>query len=419
MENIQSGKVSEDTVSGGMLRQLKAELAQQLCMIGEPDAKAAEEARRRWDSLGKPLHGLGLLEDAVIRMAGMAGTSDVRADRKAIVVMCADHGVVREGVTQTDGSVTGIVAGNLTRGLASVNIMAEIAGADVFPVDMGMAREDLPESGVKAADETAAMSGVHTQKELRPLSLCDRRAGNGTGDIAVEEAMTEEECIRAVLSGIEIAKDLTAQGYRMIGTGEMGIGNTTSSSALVSVLLDIPPDQATGRGAGLSDEAFARKKTVVRKAVDRYWEAAGSRHIDEGPYFKLDTATEVMAQLGGYEIAGMAGLCLGGAIYGVPVVLDGFISGTAALWASLVCGSCRGWLLASHESGEPASAAVLRALGLKPLITAGMSLGEGTGAAAAMPLYDMGLAVYHKMPTFDEIHVKAYSDFGPDRGSGI
>lgn len=190
---------------------LKAQLNQQLFMISQPNEKVMEAAWQRWDSIGKPLRSLGALERAVVKMAGMENTVNVKMDKRAIVVLCGDHGVVKEGVTQTDSSVTKIVADNIASGKASINIMAGKAGADVFPVDVGMMGEHYP------------------NKEFQPMVMCDRKVAQGTGDIAVEPAMTQEQCLRAILAGIEVVADLSTQGYEMIGMGEMGIGNTTPS----------------------------------------------------------------------------------------------------------------------------------------------------------------------------------------------
>lgn len=374
-------------------KMLKAQLFQQLCMIGQPDGKAMAAAWERWDSIGKPLRSLGLLEKAVVKMAGIRGTADVKMDKKAIVVMCADHGVTAEGVTQTGSDVTRIVAENLTMGRTSVNIIAARAGADIFPVDMGM------------------YGGTYDEGPLQPMVMYNCKVGAGTGNIAVEPAMSQAACIQAILSGIRIVGELAGQDYDIIGMGEMGIGNTTASSALVSVLLNLPVDEVTGRGAGLSDEGLQKKIAVIEKAIGRYWEATKETEIAEGQFFRAEVAIELMSHLGGYEIAGMAGLCLGGAIYGVPIVLDGYISAAAALCASLISSECTGWLLASHVSAEPAARRVLKYLHLEPVIDAGMCLGEGTGAAAAFSLYEMGLAVYHDMRTFEEIHVEQYEHF--------
>ena len=193
--------------------------------------------------------------------------------------------------------------------------------------------------------------------------------------------------------------------------GEMGIGNTTPSSALVSVLLNLPAEEVTGRGAGLSDASYNKKVAVIEQAVKRYWKATEDSEIPDGPFFKIDAAVELMSHLGGYEIAAMAGMCLGGAVFGVPIVLDGYISVAGALCASLINADCTAYLLASHISAEPAAWKVLRNLRLEPVIQAGMCLGEGTGAAAAMVLYDMGLAVYRQMGTFDDIHVEPYENY--------
>jgi nicotinate-nucleotide--dimethylbenzimidazole phosphoribosyltransferase len=374
-------------------KMLKAQLFQQLCMIGEPSQKQMDMAWQRWDSIGKPLRSLGLLEKAVVRMAGMQGSADVKMDKKAIVVMCADHGVVAEGVTQTGSEVTRIVAENLTQGRTSVNIMAARAGADVFSVDMGIKGEAYPDG------------------PLQPGVMYNCKLGQGTGNIAVEPAMTPAACVQALLSGIRIVGELSAQGYQIIGIGEMGIGNTTASSALVSVLLNLPVEEVTGRGAGLSDEGLQKKVAVIEKAVNRYWEATEASEIAEGTFFRAEAGIELLSHLGGYEIVGMAGICLGGAIYGVPIVLDGYISAAAALCASLISSESTGWMLASHVSAEPAGRKVLRHLHLEPVIDAGMCLGEGTGAAAAISLYEMGLAVYNDMRTFDEIHVEQYEHF--------
>lgn len=372
---------------------LKTQLFQLLCMIDEPDAQAVRDAWAHWDAIGKPLRSLGLLEKAIVKLAGVQRTSNVKLDKKAIVVMCADHGVVAEGVTQTGSEVTRIVAENMTKGQACIQIMAKRAGAEVFIVDMGMLGEAC------------------SNKELIPSVLVNRKVGNGTGNMAVEPAMTKAACVQALLNGIEIIGQLAAQDYNLIGMGEMGIGNTTPSSALVSVLLNLPVDEVTGRGAGLSDEGLQRKIAVIEKAVQRYWAAADESELQDGPYFRAEAAIELMSQLGGYELAGMTGLCLGAAIYGVTVVLDGFISAAAALCAALINPACTEWMLASHVSAEPAGRKVLRHLHLEPVIDAGLCLGEGTGAAAAMGLYEMAFDVYRKMGTFDDIRVDQYEHF--------
>ena len=359
-------------------------------MIGPTDKEAAALARARWDSLGKPLRSFGKLEDAVIQMAAITGDPQFSLDRRAIVVMCGAHGVTAEGVTQTGSDVTRTVAENMTRGRASINIMAKEAGADVFVVDIGM---DCP-----TYENTDIVTG----------KIISRKVARGTGDIAKEPAMTQEQCAQAMLAGIEIATKLAAADYNVIGLGEMGIGNTTPSSALVSTVLDLPPIECTGRGAGLSDEDYKRKVMTVSKAIARYWKATEGSEIRKDRHYSAQLGLEVMAQLGGYELAGMAGLCFGAALNRVPVIVDGFISQAAVLIARLMVQVMPEYLLASHNSAEPAGRKVLSALGLHPVIDAGMFCGEGTGAAAAMQLYAMGLAEYIHMGTFHDIQVEQY-----------
>ncbi len=369
---------------------VEKKLLKKMAAIVPLDQQAMEKAVDRWNSIGKPIHSLGLLEDAIVRMAGIQGTDAVRMDKKAIVVMCADNGVVREGVTQTGSQVTRIVADNIACGDATVDIMANKAGADVFVVDIGMDCEEYP------------------QKELCTGKVIDRKIRRGSGDIALEPAMTCQECMQALLTGMEIAQTLKEKGYHVIGTGEMGIGNTTPASALASILDNVPAENVTGKGAGLTEEGLRHKIGIVEKAVNRYWDAAGE--IADDDLFRFHTGVELLAQVGSLEIAGMAGLCLGGAASGLTVILDGFISAAAALAAILISTSqaCGDYLLASHVSAEPGGKRVISQLHVSPVIDAGMCLGEGTGAAAAMSLYEMALEVYRSMKTFEEINVTPY-----------
>ena len=346
-------------------------------MIGPTDKEAAALARARWDSLGKPLRSFGKLEDAVIQMAAITGDPQFSLDRRAIVVMCGDHGVTAEGVTQTGSDVTRTVAENMTRGRASINIMAKEAGADVFVVDIGM---DCP-----TYENTDIVTG----------KIISRKVARGTGDIAKEPAMTQEQCAQAMLAGIEIATKLAAADYNVIGLGEMGIGNTTTSSAVVSVLLERDPAEVTGRGAGLSSEGLEREISAIRRALAPHRPDASD-------------AIDVLSKVGGFDLAGLAGVFIGGAGAGVPVVIDGFISAAAALAAVRICPGCLPYMMASHVSGEPAASMVLAALDKKPLLTCEMCLGEGSGAVMIFPLLDMALKVYNSMTTFEEDHIEAY-----------
>ena len=349
-----------------------------MIIMRELDKKAIEAASYRWNHIAKPLHGLGVLEDDIIRIAGMTGSPDICLDRKAVVIMCADNGVVEEGVSQTGREVTAAVTRNFTKGNASVCIMAERAGAQVVPVDVGVA-DSLEDCGRKY-----------------PLRSCKIMAG--TRNLAREEAMTEAEARAAIQVGTDQVSQLKEQDCRTIATGEMGIGNTTTSSAVAAVLLGKRAEEVTGRGAGLSDEALERKIQVIEKAISLH-----------RPDWK--DPVDVLKKVGGLDIAGLTGVFLGGAQYGIPVVVDGFISGVAALTAERLCPGCADFMLASHVSAEPAGEMVLNALGLTPVIRAGMCLGEGTGAVAALPLFQMAADVYSRMSTFQENSLEEYQEF--------
>ena len=348
-------------------------LKQKLEEINTLDVESMRQAEERWKTVAKPLHSLGKLEEAVIRMAGIREDADFIMKKKGLVIFCADNGVVAEGVTQTGQEVTAIVADNFTKGATSVCIMAEKAGVDVLPVDIGMA------------------------VDVASLTDPSKKISYGTENMAHGPAMTREQAIRAILTGIEIAGERKAEGYDLLATGEMGIGNTTTSSAVASVLLGKRAEEVTGRGAGLSSEGLQRKIRVIRQALEK-------NRPDPGDVL------DVVAKVGGYDIAGMCGLFLGGAIYRIPVLIDGFISSVAALCAVRLAPLAGKYLFASHCSKEPGGKRVLDALGMSAMIVCDLSLGEGSGAVAAVPLLEMGLDVYRKMSTFEEIQVEQYQE---------
>ena len=344
----------------------------EVCAAVRPaDPALRRRALDKWNAVAKPLGSLGLLEDAVTQICAVTGTTAPSIARRAVAVFCADNGVVAEGVTQTGSEVTAIVAGNLCTHETSVCKMAAVARCDVVPVDMGMNT---------AVDDPR---------------IWNRRIAAGTKNFAVEPAMTRDEAVRAVEAGVAVAQELCARGYGLLATGEMGIGNTTTSSAVASVLLGRPVEEMTGPGAGLSRDGVRHKAQVIRDAI--------ALHRPDP-----DDVLDVLSKVGGFDICGMAGLCLGAALCRVPCVLDGFISTLSALCAVRLCPAAADCLIASHVSAEPTGMLLLDALGKKPVITAGMRLGEGTGAVALMPLLDMALAVFRGMATFDDIHVEAY-----------
>ena len=329
--------------------------------IQPADQDVVRLSKERWMKVGKPLFSLGKLEQQITRIAGIKRIACYEIKKKALVVMCADNGVVAEGVTQTGQEVTAIVAENFSRHESRTWVMAEVAGVDRWPGEIGMI------TGVK----------------------------KGTRNFAKEPAMTREQLWQAIETGIRIAGEKKQEGYDILLTGEMGIGNTTTSSAVASVLLNRDPAVMTGKGAGLDDEGLKRKIHVIEDAIGRY----NLRQAD---------VLTVMASVGGYDIAGLCGLCIGGARYHIPVVLDGFISGVAALCAVHLIPAVADYLIPSHVSKEPAAHYVLDELGLSPLVTCDMCLGEGSGAVAVIPLLEMGLKVYGDMGTFEDIKVEQY-----------
>lgn len=343
--------------------------------ITPPDETARAEAHRRWNDCAKPLGSLGLLETALEDIAALTGSADIRLDRRAVLVLCADNGVVAQGVTQSPSSVTGLVAKQLAAGRTSVCRMAQAARCRVVPVDLGIL--DFQETP----------------------GVLSRRLGNGTGDISQGPAMTRRQAEQALHTGMELVREQQALGIDLLATGEMGIGNTTTSSAVACVLLDRPVEEMTGRGAGLSDQGLQKKTAAIRRALEV------NRPDPADPL-------DVLQKVGGFDIAAMCGVFLGGARYGVPVLIDGLISAVAALCALRLCPAVGKAMLASHLSQEPACRLLLDALGKQPLITAGMRLGEGTGAVAAMPLLDMALAVYRESYTFEEGGIEAYQPQG-------
>lgn len=333
------------------------------------DQAAMEMAKKRWDSIAKPLHSLGRLEDAVVSLAGIARTPKLPLYKKALIIFCADNGVVEEGVTQTGQEVTAIVAGNFLQGKTCTSIFCRDTGADMFPVDIGMA-SDVP--------------GMRRYK-----------VDYGTRNMTKEPAMTRAQAMEAIETGIVLARKRKEAGYGILAAGEMGIGNTTSSSAVSAVLTGQTVAHVTGHGAGLSAEGLARKRDAIRRAIALHRPDASD-------------VIDVLSKVGGFDLAGMVGLYLGAAAEGLPVVMDGVISQTAALAAVRLCPQAGGYLLASHASREPAGELLLSELAKEPLLTCDFSLGEGSGAVLLFPLLDSALRVYQEMSTFEEIEVEAY-----------
>lgn len=333
------------------------------------DKEIYKACEYKWDHIAKPVGSLGKLEELVCNIAAASGTADVDISKKCVLVFCADNGVLAQGVAQSTHDVTTAIARSLVRRTTSVSVMAKACGADVFPVDMGM---------------------VDKVEGLLPYSL-----QKGTADISQGSAMSREDAIKAICTGIELVGMRKQEGYGLIATGEAGIGNTTTSSAILSVILDKPVAEVTGRGSGLTDAGLLRKQKAIEQAIQ-------VNQPDK------EDVIDVLSKVGGFDIAAMTGAFLGGAIYHVPVIMDGFISGVAALCAVRLCPEVKGYILPSHISAEPAGQMLMKELGFAPMIHGNMRLGEGTGAVALMPLLDMAVAVYKNAASFDDIQVEAY-----------
>lgn len=340
------------------------------------------EARRRWDSVAKPLHSLGLLEDLVVKIAGVQETPDVNIDKRCAVVFCGDHGVVRKGVSQTGSEVTALVAKSIAEGTGNINLMASAANVDVFAVDMGM---------------LTAVPGT-----------VNRRVGSGTADITEGPAMTREQAEQAVRAGMDVMRELRDKGYRIAVIGEMGIGNTTAASAVTAALLGLPPEKVTGRGAGLSDTGLERKIAAITEAI---------RINRPDP----DDPIDILAKLGGFELAGMAGAYLGGLEYHIPAIPDGMIPAASALIAARIRPETAGSIIPALVSKEPADQLIMEALGMEPAIRAQTALGEGTGGILLLPMLDMALRVYRGSHTFDALGMDAYvpQDQEPAAGGAL
>lgn len=339
--------------------------------ITPADREAMAQARARWDRIAKPLGSLGLLEEAVVRAAGAMGTAEVSWSRKAVAVFCADSGAAEEAGIQDGPAATAAVASAMARGEACVCRMAWSAGAEVFPVDIGMA-SSVEEEGI-----------LH------------RHVLRGTRSITQGPAMTRGDAVSAMMTGVWMAEDLLGRGFDLLAAGEMGVGSTAAAAAAAGVLLELPPERTAGPAPGLSREGLLRRQELIARAV---------RVNKPNPEDPID----VLAKVGGLDIAAMTGFFLGAALHRVPVVLDGAVSCTAALAAVRLCPDAAKSMIASHRPAEPCGGILLDALGLKPFIDAGMYLGEGSGAVAAMPMLDMALSIYRGMAGFDRLGIRPY-----------
>jgi nicotinate-nucleotide--dimethylbenzimidazole phosphoribosyltransferase len=350
--------------------------------IGPPDEAAGREAQRRLDALTKPPGSLGRLEELAQTLCRMSGRCPPPVARAVIFTLAADHGVVVEGVSAYPQVVTAQMVENFLAGGAAVNVLARQAGARVVVADFGV----------------AAPLGDRT-------GLVCRRMGPGTDNVTRGPAMSRDQAAEAVEAGMALVEAARADGgLDLIGTGEMGIGNTTAASAMVAALTGAPAAEVTGRGTGVDEPGRRRKVAVVERALAVNWPEGCAEPID---------GLDVLARVGGFEIAGLTGVILAGAAHRIPVLLDGFIAGAAALAAVRMAPLARHYLIAAHRSAEPGHRHVLEALGLAPYLDLGMRLGEGTGAALAIPLARSAAALLTEMATFKSAGVSGASEAEP------
>ncbi len=337
--------------------------------IGPLDGDAMQKAAARLNNLTKPMGSLGVLEDLVIQLAGITGDVMPKVENKMVIVMAGDHGVVEEGVSCAPQSVTPQMVYNFLNGGAGINVLSRCAGAQVKVVDIGV------------ADPT-----------LNNANLISEKVRLGTANMAKGSAMSREEALQAIKIGVEVAEGEIDQGINLLATGEMGIGNTTPSSAILGLYSDAPLSTIVGRGVGLNDEGVLNKIKVIETAL---------------MVNKPDPADpiDVLSKVGGLEIAGMTGLFLGAAVRKVPIVIDGFISGAAALIAYKIVPQVKDYMIASHLSEEPGHRLVLEAIGKEPMLRMRLRLGEGTGAALAFNIIEAATRIMSEMATFEEAGV--------------
>ena len=335
---------------------MERELQQLLSRIPQPDAVAMDKARQRQAQLAKPPGSLGRLEELSIQLAGITGQIHNTIERKHLLVFAADNGVVAQGVSSAPQSVTLQQTVNLTRAKTGASVLAKHFGCGITVCDVGV------------------------NADIRDSAVLNRKIAYGTADITNGPAMTREQALQAICTGYELADQTEAD---VLGVGEMGIGNTTTSSAILSVLLGVDVENVTGRGGGLTEESFQKKKAVIRQA-------------------DATDVVDVLSKVGGFDIAAMCGAFLGAAASRRPVVVDGFISAVAALCAVRLCPRVRGYLVPSHASFEIGYRLAMDAIGLKPMLLLGMRLGEGSGCPLAFTVLEAACAIINDMATFDQ-----------------
>lgn len=359
------------------------------------DREAMKQAEARLDTLAKPPGSLGGLEDIAIKLAGITGRVQNNISSSTITVFAADNGVVEEGVASAPQSVTYSQTINISRHLTGVGALADCFGTDILVTDVGV-NADFPEE-MLTLDPVVHNCSTGVCRQTLAEGIVNRKIAYGTNNFAKEPAMSRRQVMMGIYIGIEAAKAAGNTGHDIIGVGEMGIGNTTTASAVLSALTGLPASKTAGRGGGLDSDSFARKKEVIDNAVKRI------TPYEDG----WDRVFEALSQVGGFDIAAMTGTFLGAALYGMPAVIDGYISAVAALCAYMINPEVKGYLFGSHKSKEPGYEYAASALGIKPMLDLEMRLGEGSGCPMAFQVIKGACAVMCNMTTLEEGNVEA------------
>ena len=338
--------------------------------ITQADEKTKEETRKKWDGLLKPIGSLGALEEMTIKISGMTGKVINKFDKKAIAVMCSDNGVVEEGVSSAPQVFTKILAESMSKGLTGVASLGKYTDTDIVTINLGIKGEvDNPE-------------------------VINKKIADGTKNFTKEAAMTYEQAVKSIEIGIEVADELFSKGYDILGTGEVGIGNTSTATAVVSCISGLDVDLICGKGAGLTKEQHSQKKEIIKKAI------AIHKPEKEDPI-------DIISKLGGFDIGAMCGLCLSAAKNKKPLVIDGFISSAAALCATHLSPYVKEYIIPSHLSAEPGAKYVFDQLGLQPILNLGMRLGEGSGCPLAFQIIEAAEYTLENMGTHDDVSMSS------------
>lgn len=336
--------------------------------IASADLEASKQAQFYIDGLVKPPGSLGRIESVGVKIAGITGKIKNRLPKKCIIVMCSDNGVVEEGVASAPKSVTLMQTLNFAKGIAGVSVLAKQVNADVIIVDVGV------------------------DADINDPKVIDKKIRKSTWNISKGPAMTYEEACQAILIGIDMVKRAKDDGYQVIGTGEMGIGNTSTSSAILTAYTGLSTEKTVGKGAGASEETYNFKKAIVSKAIE----------VNQP---NLRDPIDVVAKLGGFDIAALAGVYIGAAYYRVPVIMDGFISSIAALIAVKLNDKVKDYIIESHDSAEHGFGLLMQEIGMQPMFNMGMRLGEGSGCPLTFTVIDLACAMVNEMATFGEAQI--------------